>query len=194
MVTVILPVEEVKELGNVMSHFLKEDGEDLVDILYDISFIGFLEQGYNEEQIVQVKAIIRKNILDTLVIVCLDNLIDKLGTEGFGKSVIEAVNGKVENEIVCRFGHIEILFTSDVADTMEDSLFHYDIYRELGSYIERHVRDEEKKAMFRTSLLTTLGNLSAYGDINMRDVISTTIVDGQSLLLFLRDELNEGES
>lgn len=192
MITVILPAEEVQSLGNVVSKFLYEDGENLIDEVFDVAYADLLVGGVPFENLLEAKDAMRENVLDMIVIVCLDNLIDALGTEGYNSTVINIVNGIVENDLTCRAIHVDTLLSSDFSFALDNSMAHYDIYSAIQRYIASHLTEEESYAEFRTALIETITNLNAYGDLNMRDVLSTTIVDKRSLVLFMRNYY-EGE-
>lgn len=193
MITVILPAEEVQALGNVVSKFLYEDGYKLIDDIFMVSYSDLLMGGIPYEDLLEVKDKMKGNILDMMVIVCLDNIIEYLGNEGFNSTVVRILNGMVENDLTCRAVHVDTLLSSEYSFALDNSMVHYDIYSIIQSYIASHLTEENSYAEFRTALLETLTNINAYGDLNMRDVLSTTIVDKRSLVLFMRNNY-EGES
>lgn len=186
MITVILPIEEVKSLGNVISGFLQEDGDVLVDDIFEVIRTDMVVGGLPENLLESVRKTMRENILDALVIVCLDNLIESLGNEGFNATAIKVVNGIIENDLACRVIHADVLLSSEYSFALDNSPAYYDIYSLLQHFISKHLREKQDYINFRVALLETLSNINSYGEYNMRDVISTTIVDRRTLVLFMR--------
>lgn len=184
-----MPGEVVNALRSTVGKLLVEKGgSSLVNDIKECILLSPEICDFIGKETDSIDAIVSKNIRDVIVNVILDRIISDINQENVGvQGIIDAIySGKVKFNYQCRYYHIETLLGEDVTSSLEDNWTHYDIYRLISNFIEQSGQDEEGYNMLSYAIISTLGTLLSYSEIEYNLVFQTSIIEN-TLVLFTRD-------